>query len=393
MTLQKSSAKIAMKQKRLYGLIIGGLFLLGGLATFFLNKDSSQTVSKAPFKTTSFDTISKEVKSENIRLSTLENFNDVLDERMKSLETSILDLKEEKSVIEGEKNILVVKTEELKEKIRDLEHDLILKSSPPAFIEYSASTLEKEEKELPLKIWEGSDQKEEKHVSFEIPAGTIVKAILVSGADCSVALQKPTGPNMILLRPLDNGKLPRNVRVPLKGSIIIGNAIGDISSERVYVRAERMTLVERNGSFVETEISAYISGEDGREGLRGVVVDRSGSIISRVAFAAVLQGIGETLQGTLNNQTIEKLAQTNSSKTILNIDMLRNSAFQGGGAAFNKLSEYYVKKAEQLQPAIQIAAGRVVDVVFTKTVKIGEKDLKKKFDREREAKMRSMQNG
>ena len=393
MAPQKTSEKIAARQRRLYGLIICGFVLFGGIVIFFLNKEEGQTVSHESLKANQFDTISQEVKSENIRLSTLENFNDVLSDRMKSLETSVLDLREEKSLVEGEKSLLVEETRELRGKIRDLEEDLLIKNSAPEPIEYSDPIQDREEREPPLKIWETSDQKEEKHVCFEIPAGTVVKAILVSGADCSVAIQKPTGPNMILLRPLDNGKLPRNVRVPLKGSIIIGNAIGDISSERVYVRAERMTLVERNGSFVETEVSAYVSGEDGREGLRGVVVDRSGSIISRVAFAAVLQGIAETIQGTLNNQTIEKLAQTNSDKTILNIDMLRNSAFQGGSAAFNKLAEYYVKKSEQLQPAIQIAAGRVVDVVFTKTVKIGEKDLRKKFEREREAKLRSSQNG
>ena len=50
------------------------------------------------------------------------------------------------------------------------------------------------------------------------------------------------------------------------------------------------------------------------------------------------------------------------------------------------MTDYYIKRAEQLQPAIQIAAGRVVDIVFTKTVKIGEKNLKKKFDMERAAK-------
>jgi conjugal transfer pilus assembly protein TraB len=198
---------------------------------------------------------------------------------------------------------------------------------------------------------------------------------------------------MVLLRPLDNGKLPRNVRVPLKGSVIIGNAIGDISSERVYIRAERLTLVERNGSFVETEVSAYVSGEDGREGLRGVVVDRSGQIISRAAFAAFLQGVGQTLEATLNNQTIEKLAEVNGKKTILDIDLYRSSAIQGGATALSKLSEYYIKRAEQLQPAIQIAAGRVVDIIFTKTVKVGEKDLKKKLDKEREIKMKENRHG
>lgn len=196
---------------------------------------------------------------------------------------------------------------------------------------------------------------------------------------------------MVLLRPLDNGKLPRNVKVPLKGSVIIGNAIGDITNERVYIRAERMTLVEKNGSFVETEISAYVSGEDGREGLRGVVVDRSGQIITRVAFAAFFQGVGQTLEATLNNQTIEKLSEIGTEKSILNVDMFRNGAFQGGTTALGKLSDYYIKRAEQLQPAIQIAAGRVVDVIFTKTVKVGETDLKKRLEKERQAKGR--QNG
>ena len=149
-----------------------------------------------------------------------------------------------------------------------------------------------------------------------------------------------------------------------------------------------MTLVEPNGDFVETEVSAYVSGEDGREGLRGIVVDRSGQIMSRAFFAAFLQGVGDSLEGYLNNQTIEKLAGSTPRKSILNLDMLQSSSLQGVSNSFNKLSEYYIKRAEQLQPAIQIAAGRVVDVVFVKTVKIGELDLKKKLDQEREIKMR-----
>ena len=388
MESQKSSDKIAAKQKRLYVLLIAGFVLAGGIVIFFLGRGEDRVAGTVPVKVSQFDTISKEINPEDIRLSSLENFSDVFSDRLQSLEKSILTIKEEKSLIEGEKNSLAQQTQELRQKIAVLQEDLSAKSFSPPQHDEPMSLEEAENREPPLKIWESEEKKEDKHVLFEIPAGTVVKAVLVSGADCSVALQKPTGPNMILLRPLDNGKLPRRVRVPLKGSIIIGNAIGDISSERVYVRAERMTLVEKNGSFVETEVSAYVSGEDGREGLRGVVVDRSGAIITRVAFASVLQGIAQTIQGTLNNQTIEKLAQTNSDKTILNIDMLRNNAFQGSTAAANKLAEYYIKKSEQIQPAIQIAAGRIVDVVFTKTVKIGEKDLKKRFDRERESKSR-----
>lgn len=389
--MEKTSDIIELKQKRLHIAILAGLVLIVGLLIYFFSGDE-KPVEKVVAKN-QFDTPSKDIKPENIRLAQIEKINDVLSERLQSVEKSVIDLKEEKTIVETEKNQLAQERQALQEKVRNLEETLKHPS-----VTYERSSIETAGLlDLPttkLQVWEAPDKPNDRNVLFEIPAGTVVKAVLVSGADCSVAVQKPTGPNMVLLRPLDNGKLPRNVRVALKGSVIIGNAIGDIASERVYVRTERMTLVERNGSFIETEISAYVSGEDGREGLRGVVVDRSGQIIVRAAAASVLEGISDGIQGALNNQTIQKLAEASRpSQTILDVDMLRSSALQGSSTALNKLAEYYIKRAEQLQPAIQVAAGRVVDIIFTKTVKIGEKDLKKKFDKERELKIKEIRNG
>lgn len=144
-----------------------------------------------------------------------------------------------------------------------------------------------------------------------------------------------------------------------------------------------MTLVQPNGEFVETEISAFVSGEDGREGMRGVVVDRAGSSIFRAAAASTVQGISSSIQATLNNQTLSKLSKESDSRVILDVDTFRNAGIQGATTGLNQLADYYIKRAEQLQPSIQIAAGRVVDLIFTTGVKIGEKDLKKKFQIER----------
>lgn len=227
------------------------------------------------------------------------------------------------------------------------------------------------------------ENSEKKHVSAYIPAGTMVRCVLVSAADCSVGVSQASDPATVLLRPLSNGKLPRGVRVALKDSIILGRGIGDLSNERVRIRAEKMTLVQPNGEFVETEISAYVSGEDGREGMRGVVVDRAGSSIFRAAAASTVQGISSSIQATLNNQTLSKLSKESDSRVILDVDTFRNAGIQGATTGLNQLADYYIKRAEQLQPSIQIAAGRVVDLIFTTGVKIGEKDLKKKFQIER----------
>ena len=229
-----------------------------------------------------------------------------------------------------------------------------------------------------------AEKSEKKHVSAYIPAGTMVRCVLVSAADCSVGVSQASDPATVLLRPLSNGKLPRGVRVALKDSIILGRGVGDLANERVRIRGEKMTLVQPNGEFIETEISAFVSGEDGREGMRGVVVDRAGSSIFRAAAASTVQGISSSIQATLNNQTLSKLSKESDSRVILDVDTFRNAGIQGATTGLNQLADYYIKRAEQLQPSIQIAAGRVVDLIFTTGVKIGEKDLKKKFQIERE---------
>jgi conjugal transfer pilus assembly protein TraB len=46
-------------------------------------------------------------------------------------------------------------------------------------------------------------------------------------------------------------------------------------------------------------------------------------------------------------------------------DILKQSAGSGAGGALDKYADFYIKRAEQLQPVIQVAAGRTVDLVFT----------------------------
>lgn len=375
-----SSAKIGAKQKRLFQFLIVGILSVAGVLVFSMSADEPDPIIKKGVDE-DFVVVSQEIDPQTVRLSTLEESNNAIQMRLDALEESLAELKEESREAQEQSEQLLKETHVLIDQIGRMEKTLIEKMQQQ---QQTAATPPKR-KAPALRSWERSGKKDEKHVAFEIPAGTVLKAVLVSGADCSVAVHKPTGPNMVLLRPLDNGQLPRNVRVPLKGSIILGNAIGDISSERVYVRGERMTLVERNGSFVETEVSAYISGEDGREGMRGVVVDRSGQIITRAAFAAALQGLG---QGAM--AAFQVNLDKNKEGNVVNPFQYAfgNAALHSGASAMGRMSDYFIKRAEQLQPAIQIAAGRVVDVIFTKTVKIGEKDLKKKFDLERETKRR-----
>ena len=223
------SKKIGSKQKKLFLALVAGCIGLAAVLVSFTAGDEDPPAKPAAAleQTAHFDVVSEEVDPESLRLSSLESSNESIHAQIQLLEQSLLELKEEKAATAREKEAQAQERERLMEKISILEER----------IEKEPETRDAGGKEISLTAWERPGKKDEKHVLFEIPAGTVLKAVLVSGADCSVAIQKPTGPNMVLLRPLDNGQLPRKVRVPLKGSVIIGNAIGDISSERVYIRS------------------------------------------------------------------------------------------------------------------------------------------------------------
>jgi len=46
------------------------------------------------------------------------------------------------------------------------------------------------------------------------------------------------------------------------------------------------------------------------------------------------------------------------------------------GGALDKYADFYIKRAEQMQPVIQVAAGRKVDIVFTQGVDFADSAMR-----------------
>ena len=57
--------------------------------------------------------------------------------------------------------------------------------------------------------------------------------------------------------------------------------------------------------------------------------------------------------------------------------MLEMGASKGIGNAMEKYADFYIKRAEQMQPVIKIDGGRKVTIVFTKSVKASTVNMKK----------------
>lgn len=202
-----------------------------------------------------------------------------------------------------------------------------------------------------------------------IPAGAFASAVLLGGVDASTSIQASSDPRPILLRLTDTGTLPRHFRSDLCGCHVLAASYGDISSERVFMRLEKLTCTEvKTGEIVEMNVTGYVAGEDGRAGLRGTVVDRAGESVRHAAIGGFLGGIGNFFSQPNNPLTYSLnsgLAQTNA---LTNGDLLKHGIGKGTGTALEKYADFYIKRAEQMQPVIQVQAGRIVDIVFTQGV-------------------------
>jgi conjugal transfer pilus assembly protein TraB len=220
-----------------------------------------------------------------------------------------------------------------------------------------------------LMLANSKSNKNLKTVDNTIPAGAFAGAVMVGGVDASTSIQASNDPRPVLLRVTDHGTVPRKFKSDLCGCHVLAACYGDISSERVYMRLEKLTCTERKtGEVVEMTVNGYVAGEDGRAGLRGIVVDRAGESMRNAAIGGFLSGMGNFLSQSHNPVTFSPangLAQTNP---MTNPEMLKFGAAKGASGALDKYAEFYIKRAEQMQPVIQVQAGRMVDIVFTQGV-------------------------
>lgn len=226
-------------------------------------------------------------------------------------------------------------------------------------------------------------------VDETIPAGAFARAVLIGGVDASTSVQSASDPRPILLRVVDKGTLPRKFKSDLKHCHVLGSSYGDISSERVYIRLEKLTCTEElTGEISETQVSGYVAGEDGKSGVRGVLVDKAGEQVRNAFIGGFVGGMGEFLSSTIKSGGISTtpFGSVSQMNPLNKGQMLQNGVGQGASRAFEKFADFYMKRAEQLQPVLQVAAGRVVDIVFTQGTKFGDTEARNALMRVRDQK-------
>ncbi|MBQ4840002.1 TrbI/VirB10 family protein [Pseudoalteromonas luteoviolacea] len=207
---------------------------------------------------------------------------------------------------------------------------------------------------------EGGESKT-KNISHYLPTGSFATAVLLSGMDAPTGGQAKSQPVPVLLRVMDAGQLPNYWNSDVDNCHVTGAAHGDISSERAHIRLETLTCVLVNGDVIEEGVKGYVAGEDGKAGLRGRLVSKQGSLIAKSLLAGVASGMGNSI-----SQQYQQVS-TSALGNVTTIDP--NKTVEAGLAtgtanALEKIADFYIARANETYPIIEVDANRIGEVIL-----------------------------
>ena len=212
----------------------------------------------------------------------------------------------------------------------------------------------------------GTASAETRTVSTFLPV-SFTRGTLLGGLDAPTGGQAQSNPHPVLIRLSDNSVLPNRFRGEYRDCFVVAAGYGDISAERAYLRTESLSCVRADGAALEVKIQGSVYGEDGKVGMRGRLVTKQGQMLANALLAGVVSGIG---QGLAISSTSYSTSALGTVATASGTDAFVAGLGTGVGKALDRLAQYYIKLAENTFPVIEVDAGREIDVVITKGVRI-----------------------
>ncbi len=204
---------------------------------------------------------------------------------------------------------------------------------------------------------EEADPEAEK-VTITLPSGSILSGVLMTGMDAPTGNQAQRDPFPTLLRIKGEAILPNRFRADFRECFLIAAGWGDLSSERAYMRAERISCVRNDGTILESTLDAYATGEDGKAGVRGRLVSKQGQVIARSLMAGFMEGAA----GAFDVRQVPSINITRGNEDgtagspvyeqAFNSNVLQGAAARGAGSAMERIADYYLAMAENIFPII-----------------------------------------
>lgn len=375
------SELVRKKHKRIGFILLSGIITIllisvaiGNRVDMIKGKESSSTVPKN-IKKLDINKLASGTTNEQIWLETA---TQELTKLKQQQSTSL----EEQDNLKKYINKETVNKEELSEILKQAESEIEKKYSQKLddkLNELQQNKSEQLSQESPIDVSAIKPKVRIKRIGEYIPAGSYVEASMISGVDAGVGIGAAEDPRQVLLRITGKtisagfGKdyLTTNV---LMGCLVQCQAVGDLSSEKVYLKPVVMTCAKSAITIIEMPVKGYVTAS-GKSGIRGEVVSREGDLVAKSFFSGLVGGMGSGA-----SQYYQPNFALSGGMAVKQGEQAQNILGTGFGSGLNqssnRLSDYLIKRAEQYQPVISINEGTKVNLVFQEGFSLNEEDIK-----------------
>ncbi|EEX1006493.1 conjugal transfer protein TraB [Escherichia coli] len=197
-----------------------------------------------------------------------------------------------------------------------------------------------------------------------LPATSIITGVLITGLEAPTSMSSKSEPMPVTMRIKKDIIMPNNYTMDLRDCNLLGSAVGDLASQRAYIRATSISCVNSKGKAFDVKLEAYaVSENDGKNGIRGNLISRNGNAIAGSAVAGGLSALASSMSPSkVSSLNIDP----NSKAEYESPDFGALGALAGAGAAtggLNRLVDYYTSIAEQQWPVVEISPGRPITFV------------------------------
>lgn len=203
-----------------------------------------------------------------------------------------------------------------------------------------------------------------------LPAGSFAQVVLLNGLEAGTSAATQSNPMPVLMNITEQATLPGSAKYKLKSCFVLGNGYGDLSAERVYMRFNRMSCVDKNDRLVlSQEVAGYVVDSDGKLGMRGKVFDRQGARLGKALLAGFAQGLSGAL-GSAQGTITSNIGTGSTMNSISGSAALRQSGLSGAQTAAQQIAEFYLREAQAIFPVVSVDTGRAATIVFTNSVSL-----------------------
>jgi hypothetical protein len=216
------------------------------------------------------------------------------------------------------------------------------------------------------------EEEEKEEPKFKILAGVTKGLTLNGGLIPTIGDDGEDNVAPIMIRVDGNSIVANKSNQDLEDCIVMASAKGDLSSERVLIRTSKLTCTveKENGStyVFETPLKGWVIGEDGKYGLDGVLISKTGTILARTLMSGFVQGAADFMSATQSFYDPTEAANATDPEAELTKpksgSLIGYGMSSGTSSAFERLAEYYMTLAEETVPVLEILGGRSISIIL-----------------------------